>query len=308
MRRHPPTLDPPRLPATAAALLGLLAAGCFGPHTAQPAEPPPEPDPFALATPAASGAPGSPSAAADTGDLRLSFRPAAAPELERSRGILSQSAGLAGLVDRFNATFALPADIPVVFEVCDEENAYFDEETGRVQLCYELVDRYQWIFTDEQSTPAEVQQETEFAAYFTLFHELGHALIHLYRLPIVGDEEDAADNFASLFLIAQGEIGREAALAAADQFLVDHEDASAETDHVEDLPYWDEHALDAQRMYGVLCLVYGSDPVAYDYLVAEDKLPEERAEVCVDEYAQKAEGWATLVAGYLKQKGGLGAR
>jgi hypothetical protein len=303
-----PTRSAERSPALAAALLGLLTAGCFGPRAVAPSEPRATHGPTVVVRPSASGDPRSTTAVVDAGDLRLSFQAAAAPELDRIRMILSQSAGLADMVAQFNDTFALPVDIPVVFEVCDEENAYFDEQTGIVQLCYELVDRYQWIFTDEQSTAAEVKEETEFAAYFTIFHELGHALIHLYHLPIVGDEEDAADNFAVLFLIAHGATGQEAALAAADQFQVDHEDSATQSRDAQDLPYWDEHALDAQRMYGVLCLVYGSDPTGNGYLVAEDNLPAERAEVCVDEYAAKAEAWATLLAEHLKRAGGLGAR
>lgn len=37
-----------------------------------------------------------------------------------------------------------------------------------------------------------------------LFHELGHAFISLYDLPITGREEDAVDQFAAI-LLAMGD-------------------------------------------------------------------------------------------------------
>jgi len=36
---------------------------------------------------------------------------------------------------------------------------------------------------------------------FVLFHELGHGLIHEFDLPVLGEEEDAADTIASIFLL-----------------------------------------------------------------------------------------------------------
>src|SRR4051794_18088900 len=41
-------------------------------------------------------------------------------------------------------------------------------------------------------------------ALFTLSHELGHAVIATFDLPVLGREEDAADSFATLALLHVG--------------------------------------------------------------------------------------------------------
>ena len=41
-------------------------------------------------------------------------------------------------------------------------------------------------------------------ALFTLGHELGHAVISEFNLPVLGREEDAADSFATLALLHVG--------------------------------------------------------------------------------------------------------
>ena len=51
---------------------------------------------------------------------------------------------------------------------------------------------------------------------FTLTHELGHAVIQVFELPVLGREEDAADTFATLALLHVGsDFSRGAVLDAA---------------------------------------------------------------------------------------------
>ena len=68
----------------------------------------------------------------------------------------------------------------------------------------------------------------------------------------------------------------------------------------QELPFWDEHSLDAQRVYNIACLIYGSDPEVYNDLVGDDGLPSDRAERCPDEFAQKVKSWEKLLANYTK--------
>jgi hypothetical protein len=55
---------------------------------------------------------------------------------------------------------------------------------------------------------------------------------------------------------------------------------------VDESDFADVHGLDAQRLYNVLCMAYGSDPDSYRGLVDRGYLPKDRAEGCADEYAQ----------------------
>jgi hypothetical protein len=66
-------------------------------------------------------------------------------------------------------------------------------------------------------------------------------------------EEDAADQLAGLVLITTGDSGLEIAMRGA-QFFRLLALSGAKT------PFFNEHSLDAQRYYNLLCMVYGSNP------------------------------------------------
>ena len=69
---------------------------------------------------------------------------------------------------------------------------------------------------------------------FSLYHELGHALIDAYNIPMVGLEEDAADNLASVMILYYFNEGPQILLDNADYF--DHaREASASQEN----QYWD---------------------------------------------------------------------
>jgi len=63
---------------------------------------------------------------------------------------------------------------------------------------------------------------------------------------------------------------------------------------------WGEHSLSEQRFYNILCLVYGSNPEKFNFLVEDGDLPEERAEICPSEYERKVNSWDTLLSPYWK--------
>ena len=119
-------------------------------------------------------------------------------------------------------------------------------------------------------------------------------LVDVLRLPAVGKEENAVDQLATIILIAHGEEGEEMAIDGAMAFVLDSSEEA-----IEDLPFWDTHALDPQRFYNMMCWVYGSDPEGYAGMVTEGDLPEERAESCPEEYERAADAWAELLAPYL---------
>ncbi|MET0284227.1 MAG: DUF4344 domain-containing metallopeptidase, partial [Polyangiales bacterium] len=61
-----------------------------------------------------------------------------------------------------------------------------------------------------------------------------------------------------------------------------------------------EHSLNQQRFYQILCLVYGSNPRAYQALVSDGVLPASRAQRCPAEYAQKSAAWEQLLEPWAK--------
>jgi hypothetical protein len=143
---------------------------------------------------------------------------------------------------------------------------------------------------------------------FTLFHEAGHALIHLLDLPTLGREEDAADNLAALLMIGEPTKGadikaggnEEMLLAAADGWAMLHEKSKAAG---EKPAFWDSHSLDQQRYHNVLCLIYGSNPEIFVEIIDAEELPAERREQCAEEYAKTADSWTQVLNPHLKRFG-----
>ena len=108
----------------------------------------------------------------------------------------------------------LPSDLTAEYGECEEENAFYDPETKKITVCYEIIDWIEKLNKDEE----EKEEITKNILTFFILHEIGHALIHLYELPTTGREEDVADQLATFFLLGTNDIG---ALDAADSFYND---------------------------------------------------------------------------------------
>ncbi|NJO37756.1 MAG: hypothetical protein HC871_09220 [Rhizobiales bacterium] len=129
---------------------------------------------------------------------------------------------------------------------------------------------------------------------FTVYHELGHALIGLLGLPVIGREEDAVDGFAAVTMIPEtpDDVGDALIVAVADAWSVQSDLASTGRER----RYWTEHALDQQRHFAIVCLMVGSDQEGfYDYAL-DSGLPDERIRTCPYDFTRMKEGWQRLLA------------
>lgn len=228
------------------------------------------------------------------GVLKLSYKKAANPDLRAMAQVLKEEK-VFDIALPLAAQLRLPQDLPVSFEECGEQNAFYDTGTRSITMCYELFTQLGEMFADPESTDEEVGEAILGAAFFIFLHEFGHAMVHMLDLPITGKEEDAVDDFSTLVLINAGE---EAAAASA----IMHFGTLAEeyeSGRSEDLAFWDEHSLNAQRVYSITCLIYGSDPEAYSMLAGDDGLPEARAARCPEEFRQKSRAWDKLLEPHL---------
>ncbi len=163
-------------------------------------------------------------------------------------------------------------------------------------MCYELISVVAEDFSELNISEDEWNRATVHATLFVFFHEIGHALIDILNLPVTGKEEDAVDQLATLILIASGDEGEEAALDGAVWFLL-----RGERTNIDDLAFWGEHSLDAQRFYNIACWVYGQNPKGHADLVTDGDLPQERAVRCADEYRKMSDSWTRLLGPYLKK-------
>jgi hypothetical protein len=198
--------------------------------------------------------------------------------------------------DDLNRTFVLPNNIYLQSKSCGTANADFDPETQAVTVCYELMEHFSKLFVGDGLKPAAADKKMFDAVRFAFLHEVGHALIHNYKLPIAGNEEDAADRCSSYINIEElGESGVSAVLAAADAFRIE---SKQKTSAKSDLS--DEHLLQEQRFYNSLCMIYGSDSDKYEYFVKDGYLPRARAERCPVEYQRTVVSWTNLLQPWRK--------
>ncbi|MFC6050213.1 DUF4344 domain-containing metallopeptidase, partial [Methylobacterium hispanicum] len=126
-------------------------------------------------------------------------------------------------------------------------------------------------------------------------HELGHALYDLLAVPVLGREEDAADQFAALVLLELPPGQARHAIDGIAQLM--RSQAAEETPDRETLA--DDHSLTAQRLYNLLCLAYGADRGTFGYLVDDGTLPRGRAAQCGAEYDLAASALQTLFRRHL---------
>lgn len=137
----------------------------------------------------------------------------------------------------------------------------------------------------------------------TLFHEAGHMLVSEFGLPVLGREEDAVDNLASIMLLeAEDDAFDQALIDTADSFWMTNElvkEATAEQEEEDVSAYYDVHSLDLQRSYQVVCLMVGSDPERFSDVADEYDLPQERRESCAFDYEQAVASWDLVLEPHL---------
>lgn len=182
------------------------------------------------------------------------------------------------LLERFSesaSAIRLPKPLLIKFVGCDgTSNAWYEPTDGTVTFCYEYV-----AALDHGSSgavvhgiPADVAWEG--GVVFVLIHETAHALFDLLKVPILGREEDAADNVGAFLLLHAGEgIARRVLGGAAWMYLHD-----AKGRMPDESDFADVHGLDSQRFYNVLCMASGSNPASFSAHKARWEAPKKPAE------------------------------
>lgn len=134
------------------------------------------------------------------------------------------------------------------------------------------------------------------------YHEFGHALIDIMKLPIFGQEEDAADVLSAVLIhdFFSEETAQRIARATAFGQLGDKDFSSA----ARNVSYWDVHGPDLQRYFTFVCLIYGANPDEREELANELQLPKPRRATCVDEYTQAKNSWGPVIDGLVKNGAG----
>jgi hypothetical protein len=133
---------------------------------------------------------------------------------------------------------------------------------------------------------------------FVLTHEMGHGLINEMQMPVLGREEDAADSFAIVTALKMGPTFSDGVLIEAAKGQV----FSSKRDKKEGNPlaFYDEHGLDLQRAYNIVCFMVGAEPEKYTQLANFTKLPEYRQKGCKYEWENTSWSWEEMLKKHLR--------
>jgi hypothetical protein len=215
------------------------------------------------------------------------------PVYETLRADLGRRRYLEALTEHLNALFWLPAALTLEMDRCGEANAYYDPARRKIVGCYELIAALLDTF-DKRGSRANLDNHVYGAFTFSLLHEVAHAIIDVWDLPVTGKEEDAADQLATIVLLSFGEEGEAAVVSAAVAF-------ARAKEKLNNSRFAAEHSLSKQRAFSILCWVQGQDTSAPARWPLWRDVPADRSERCVTESAQVMEAWNTILKRALRR-------
>jgi Putative metallopeptidase len=194
----------------------------------------------------------------------------------------------------FLAPLRFPHLLRVRTKPCGVINAFYDPTEWTVNICYEWIDATE-LFAPKGTSPEGFTRQEVLVGSFVgvVLHEMGHAVNDMFTLPVLGREEDAADQIAGFVMLQFGkEVARTAIKGMAYVWLT-----FARASYP---AYWDVHSTPGQRFYNFLCIGYGGDPQTFKDQV--DKwLSKDRVETCAHEYQQVRNAFAKTVLPHIDQ-------
>jgi hypothetical protein len=129
----------------------------------------------------------------------------------------------------------------------------------------------------------------------TCLHEFAHALFDMLDMPVLGREEDAADQVAAYIYLQLGSAeARRLITGTAYAYIAESGAAPLSLKQ-----FADDHGPPAQRAYNLLCIAYGADSTLFGDFVTKGYLPKKRAEGCNNEYGQVADAFETLISPHI---------
>ena len=198
----------------------------------------------------------------------------------------------------FLSPLKLPTTLRLQTKQCNVINAFHDPLERSLNICYDL------ILDGEVSAPKTVTAEgiTRQEAMVgnlldTMLHEMGHGAFDIFEVPVLGKEEDAADQFSGFLMLQfSDDVARIGIKGAAFFYIVSAARATGKP------PFYEVHGMNQQRIYNYLCLGYGAKPATFQDYVDNGFLPKERAADCRNEYERVKSAFARTVLPYIDQE------
>ncbi len=226
-----------------------------------------------------------------TGEVEVSFEPAQGGDNQLGAKLL-KAGDVGGLAGILSDTFELPEDLSIRGVNGFGPGPFFNPKDNSITYPY-LFSTLVFQTLGELNpnwSQYRLGQGVGAVNSFIFEHEFAHALIDIYDLPVLGREEDAADDLAVLLLIpAEG----------GPQFITDSASfwaALSDRQRVPELSdYADVHSFDLQRAFTMLCMLAGSSPENFQQVQAMGVLPDSRLAGCKAEFKQKAQSYEDVL-------------
>jgi hypothetical protein len=197
---------------------------------------------------------------------------------------------------QFLAPLKLPVDLRLRTQQCNTINAFYDGDESVILICYEFLDAIE-AGAPKETTPEGITRRDAILGQIigVMLHEGGHAVSNLLQLPVLGREEDTADQIAAYVML---QFGPEVAAT-----LIKGEAYGWNLGHRRYPPlYWDSHSTDLQRQHTYLCIAYGRYPDIFASFVERGWLPKARAANCADEYRQAERAFNKTIRPYIDEE------
>src|SRR5262245_2061120 len=196
----------------------------------------------------------------------------------------------------------LPEELVVKTMECGKANAWYrrDDSKPTVTICYELLNQVLAALPKEKTAHGISAEDAKVGQLLWLaLHEVGHATFDILGVSIFGNEEVAADNFASYVMLQFAE-ARQLIIGAAWKW-----NAYVQNYKVNPIVqvrlagFASDHGLPQERFYNVLCMAFGANPVLVADFVQEGYLPATRAANCLREYSRFARSFEKVIGPHI---------
>lgn len=203
---------------------------------------------------------------------------------------LENSPTIKSAISFLNDTFITPNDVYLTFG--DYERTWY--QNNKIEIPYRFINNIRINYSDTRfhHKRASLDEFTGNTLFHVIFHEFAHALIEQYRIPVLGKEEDAADNLADVLLIHFFNNGDKVVIGAADLFYIN---SIIHNRRLKKEDYWSEHSLNKQRYYARVCHAYGSNPTEHIALKNRAGFSDQRADRCIFQYREVEDSWLTIL-------------
>ncbi|MCP3870913.1 MAG: hypothetical protein GY703_23020 [Gammaproteobacteria bacterium] len=230
-----------------------------------------------------------------TDQLRISYLPPENPAHKQVYELLKERQSLEKL-KRFLSPFRLEWVLNISLTECGgEADAMYADD--RIAICYEYIESLRQ-YMPSKTTPAGIEPVDTLVGPFvdTVLHEFAHALFDYLDIPVLGREEDAADQVAAyIYLQLDKAQARRLIMGTVYTYLAEAKDTAPPSM----VDFANEHSTLEQRAFNLICMAYGADSELFGDLPALWGLPRERADVCEEEYELVQLAYQTLIGPHI---------